>query len=272
MLKLGHIIYSNCFPPHAGIVTKKVAFPYTLVDGVPTELNHMLYEGAVDVSPSSSIEYAMNPGRYLLLPDLSITSKTKVMSILLESRVPIEELNDKIVALTTASATSVVLLRILLEVRYGVNPAYIVYEQGVEDPADRADALLTIGDLAIRKAPVSKYPYRYDLAELWHEWTGLPFVFALWQVNDRKYIHKDLSRLYDILMESRAYGLSHLRELADTTAARFDIPAPSLLEYWSLFNYGFGESERKGLLTYYGYAAEIGAIDAVTDLRFWSKD
>jgi hypothetical protein len=32
---------------------------------------------------------------------------------------------------------------------YGVNPGYILYEQGVEDPADRADASLTIGDLAI---------------------------------------------------------------------------------------------------------------------------
>ncbi len=270
MLKLGHIIYSNCFPPHAGIVTRKVAFPFKLVDGIPTELNHMLYEGAVDVSPSSSIEYAMNPGRYLLMPDLSITSKNKVMSILFESKVPIEELNNKVVALTTASATSVVLLRILLEIRFGVNPGYILYEQGAEDPADRADALLTIGDLAIRKASSSNYPHRYDLAELWHAWTGLPFVFALWQVNDRKRLHRDLARLYDILMESRAYGLSHLRELAETTTERFNLPAPALLDYWKLFSYGFGKEEQKGLLTYYGYAAEIGAIEIVTDLRFWT--
>ena len=97
-----------------------VPFPFKLVEGIPTELNRLLYEGKVDVSPSSSIEYAMNPGRYLLLPNLSITSKNKVMSILLESKVPIEELNKKVVALTTASATSVVLLRILLEVRHDV--------------------------------------------------------------------------------------------------------------------------------------------------------
>lgn len=271
MIRLGHIVYSNCFPPHAGIVTQKVAFPFKLVEGIPTQLNRMLYEGSIDVSPSSSIEYAMNPGRYILLPDLSITSKTKVMSILLESKVPVEELDGKVVALTTASATSVVLLRILLELRYGLSPGYILYEQGMEDPGDRADAMLTIGDLAIRRASSSAYPHQYDLGEVWHEFTGLPFVFALWQVNDRKKVHKELGRLYDILMESRAYGLSHLRELAENTTGRFNLPAEVLFEYWNLFSYSFGEAEQKGLLTYYGYAAEIGAIEAVTDLRFWRR-
>ncbi|HET7319458.1 MAG TPA: menaquinone biosynthesis protein [Nitrospirota bacterium] len=272
MLKLGHIVYSNCYPPHAGILTRKVAFPFKLVEGIPTQLNRLLYEGGVDVSPSSSIEYAMNPGRYLLMPDLSITSKSRVMSILLESNVPIEELHDRVVALTTASATSVVLLRILLEVRYGAKPGYVLYEQGAEEPPEQAVAALTIGDLAIRKSGASKYAYRYDLGRLWHDFTGLPFVFALWQVNDRKNVHKELERLYDILIESRAYGLAHLAEIAEAETGRFNLPAPVLMEYWKLFSYELGEEERKGLLAFYGYAAEIGAIEAVTELRFWSKD
>lgn len=272
MLKLGHIIYSNCFPPHAGIITRKVAFPFELVEGIPTVLNRMLFEGAVDVSPSSSIEYAMNPGKYLILPDLSITSKSKVMSILLESKLPIEQLDKKTVAMTTASATSVVLLRILIERRYRVTPAYIPYEQGVEDPMGHADARLTIGDLAIRRAAASPFPYCYDLGALWHDFTGLPFVFALWQVRYRSNIHKDLERLYDIIKASREYGVSHLRELASAYAGQFTIPDSVLLEYWNLFSYRFGEEEQQGLITYYRYAAEIGAIDMVNDLHFWTAD
>jgi chorismate dehydratase len=180
-------------------------------------------------------------------------------------------LNKKTVALTTASATSIVLLRILLEIRHSAVPLYIRYEQGVENPKDRADAILTIGDLALMKAPSPDYPYRYDLGELWREFTGLPFVFALWQVNSKKPVHKELSRLYDILMESRAYGLSHLPELAGESADRCGIPEPALLEYWDLFSYGFGEEERKGLMAYYQYAAELGAIKPVKDLRIWAK-
>lgn len=272
MLTLGHILFSNCFPPHAGIVLRKIAFPFKLVEGIPSQLNRMLYEGSIDVSPSSSIEYAVNPGRYLLMPGLSITSKTKVMSILLESTVPIEELRNKTVALTSASATSVILLRILLELRYGVNPGYISYQQGAEDPAGRVDAVLTIGDLAIRRAAASTYRHCYDLAQLWYEFTGLPFVFALWQANARKNLHEDLVRLYDIVRESKAYGLAHLPELAETAQDRFQLPASVLLEYWKLFSYDFGEAEQKGLLTYYGYAAEIGAIKTVTELRFLQPD
>jgi len=271
MLKLGHIVYSNCFPPHAGIVLKKVPFPFTLVEGIPTRLNRMLAEGAIDVSPSSSIEFAANRGRYMLLPDLSITSKARVMSILLESAVPIEELHDKVVAMTTASATSIVLLRILLEIRFGVNPRYISYEQGAEDPFGSADAMLTIGDLAIRRASTSRFAYQYDLGDLWHTFTGLPFVFALWQVNYRKNIHKDLERLYDILMESKAYGTSNLQELAGMTTDRFNLPATVLFEYWNLFSYAFSDEERKGLLAFYGYAAEINAIEPVTDLIIWAR-
>ncbi len=48
--------------------------------------------------------------------------------------------------------------------------------------------------------------------------------------------------------------------LPTSEQGRFDLPAPVLVEYWKLFSYGFGEEERKGLLTFYGYAAEIGAI------------
>lgn len=271
MLKLGHIIYSNCFPPHAGIITKTVPFPFKLVEGIPTELNRLLYEGKVDVSPSSSIEYAMHPGRYHLFPTLSITSKNKVMSILLESKVPIEELDKRVVALTTASATSVVLLRILLELRYGIDPGYTRYEQGVEDPSGQVDAMLTIGDMALTKAPVQGFVHRYDLGELWHEFTGLPFVFALWQVNCKKNIDRDIASLYDILITSRAYGLSHLRELAGSQSGRFNITEEMLLLYWNSFSYGLGNEEQKGLLAFYEYAAEIGAIEPVTALRFWTK-
>ena len=272
MLKLGHIIYSNCFPIHAGIVTNKIPFPFKIVEGIPTELNRLLAEGGVDVSPSSSIEYAVNAGRYLILPGFSITSRNRVMSIILQSRVPMSELDNRTVALTSASATSVVLLRILLELQSGASPRFFLYEQGVEEPSGQADAILTIGDLALKKSGTAEFPHVYDLGEVWHEFTGLPFVFALWQVNYKKNIDKELSVLYDILVQSKAYGLSHLRELAREHAFRFGIPPETLIEYWNVFSYDLGESEQKGLSSFYKYAAEIGAIETAPDLKFWRKE
>jgi len=272
MLKLGHIIYSNCFPPHAGILMNAVPFPFQLVEGIPTQLNRMLEDGFLDVSPSSSIEYGIHADRYLILPGFSITSRKNVMSILLESRVPIEDLNNKVVALTSASATSVILLRILLEMRYKARPSYIMFQQGIEDPGDKAAAMLTIGDFAITRREAALYPYRYDLGELWNGFTGLPFVFALWQVNDSREIRKDLKQLYNILRESKTYGLENLDELARKTSSRFNLAAATLQEYWKLFSYDFGPEEQQGLVTFYGYAAELGAIAPVTELHFWAGD
>jgi chorismate dehydratase len=271
MLRLGHIIYSNCFPPHAGIVTGKTAFPFKIVEGIPTMLNRMLYEGKIDVSPSSSIEYALNAGRYVLLPDLSITSRDRVMSIILQSRLPINDLDEKNVALTTASATSVILLRILLDLQWDVHPRFTTFEQNLDNPFEKADAALFIGDLALKLKASLSHPYLYDLGALWHEFTGLPFVFALWQVNYRKNIDKELNVLYDILLQSKSYGLENIAELANAHAQRFGIPVQVLIDYWTSFSYSLGEDEKKGLLAFYGYAAEIGAIERVKDLRFWGR-
>ncbi len=271
MLKLGHIIYSNTVPVHAGILSGEVKFPFTLVEGIPTELNRLLSEGGLDVSPSSSIEFASNPGRYLIMPGFSITSLNNAMSIILQSRLPMDQLNGKTVALTTASATSVVLLRILLELKHSISPGYTHFEQGKDSPYDRADAVLLIGDQALKRPQAAGFDYEYDLGGLWREFTGLPFIFALWQINYKKNLDKDLSSLYSILRESKAYGLSHLPELAREHSGRFGIPPSKLLDYWNSFSFDFGPYEQKGLMTYYGYAAEIGAVKPVTELRFWSE-
>jgi len=272
MLKLGHIVYSNCYPVHAGILNGVIPCPFEVIRGIPTELNRYLAEGKIDVSPSSSIEYAVHSPKYVLLPDLSITSTNRVMSILLESRVPLKDLNGRTVALTTASATSIVLLRIILELFEGSNVDYLQYDQGSEDPYGRADAVLTIGDLALKRFAAPAFPHAYDLGELWHRHTGLPFVFALWQVNYRNNLERDLARLYDILMESKRYGLSRLQELADGSSGTFGLAPATLVTYWKAFSYGFGPEEQRGLLTYYGYAAELGVIDSVPDLRIWKRE
>ncbi len=271
MLKLGHIIYSNCYPVHAGILNGIVPCPFEVVSGYPTQLNRYLADGAIDVSPSSSIEYAIHSDKYSLLPDLSITSRTRVMSILLECKARLADLSGRTVALTTASATSVVLLRIILELFVGLKVNYLTYDQRSEDPYSRADAVLTIGDLALKRSAAPAFAHAYDLGELWYRHTGLPFVFALWQVNYRKNLEPDLARLYDILMESKRYGSSRLEELAEKSSGTFGLAAETLVSYWNNFSYEFGPEEQKGLLSYYSYAAGLGVIDSVPDLRIWKR-
>jgi chorismate dehydratase len=101
-----------------------------VIRGVP-ELNQALAEGRIDAAPCSSIEYARRAGRYRLLP-LTIASRGPVQSILFEADRPPAELGAAAIGLPTASATAVVLLRILLERRWGIAPRYLRFEQTTE--------------------------------------------------------------------------------------------------------------------------------------------
>jgi len=78
-------------------------------------------------------------------------------------------------------ATSVHLLSVLLEKKYGVHARFERLHQGVNS-YDGLDAVLLIGDEALRrnKHGLDGFELVYDLAREWYEWQKLPFVFAVW--------------------------------------------------------------------------------------------
>ena len=181
-LRLGHIVYSNCFPVHARLLDVGAPEWIDIVQGVPSHLNALLERGEIDVAPCSSIEFARNADRYRVLPDLVIGARGPVRSIVFATTRPPQELDGALVAMPTASATSVVLLKVLLRLRWGVQPRFRWFDQAAEDPfAAGADAALFIGDVALRTDLYPRVPLRFDLGEQWWAHTGLPFAFAVWQ-------------------------------------------------------------------------------------------
>jgi chorismate dehydratase len=268
-LKLGNIIYSNCFPVHAGLIDGAVEGGPELVDGVPSYLNGLLERGDIDVSPSSSIEYARNAERYRIIPDFVIGSRGAVRSILFVGDRDPRDLGDATVAMPTASATSVVLLKILLRIRWGVRPRTVWFDQAREDPFEQgADAALFIGDVALRPELHPERRVRFDLGAEWWDQTGLPFAFAVWQAAGGS--DDELRALHGQLLRSREHGLAHREALAARYARHFGFPAPFLASYWSDLTYVLDDSMTEGLRTFYRYAAEIGEIDRAPELR-WAE-
>ena len=115
------------------------------------------------------------------MPNIAIASRGPVLSVTLFSRVPWAEIRR--VALDDGSRTSAALTQILLRKRYGVQPEIVPLplDQRAEDVD--ADAVLLIGDRAMR-ACLPGFAHAYDLGQEWHDWTGLPFVYAVWAVRD----------------------------------------------------------------------------------------
>jgi chorismate dehydratase len=265
MIRLGHIDYSNCVPVHA-LLLEQGARDVQLVRDVPSRLNEALATGAIDVAPCSSIEYARHTGEYVILPGHAIGSAGAVQSILLESAVPLEQLDGAVIAVPTASATSVVLLRALLELRAGVYPRYEWFDQaaGSDPVADGAAAALRIGDSALARV-VPPGSTVLDLGAAWWSWTGLPFAFAVWQVR-RDADPSEVRRLARLLNESHTWFNEHAEQLAIRYAPRFGLASDRLLRYWHSLRFDLDPSMQQGLLHFYGLAAELGEAPRIAVL------
>ncbi len=228
---------------------------FELKKAVPTELNRALLAGELDLSLVSSVFYLEHQDYLEPLPDFAVAVLGRVYSVNLFSRMPFEQARR--IALTTESATSVRLLKLLL----GEDRVYERVEGGLE-LLERYDGVLLIGDRAIRAyaellpsplESVHDLPERpggvhvTDLAEAWYRRTRLPFVFAVWAHP------KDAPPPPGVLAElrrARREGLAHLGEVARTESKRLGIAWPLLLHYLWNFRYHFEAPDREGLAAF----------------------
>lgn len=271
MIRLGHIEYSNCFPLHAEALAGGIP-NVEVVRGTPSELNRALAAGDIDIAPASSIEYARHAERYRVLPDFVIGSDGPIHSILLESTRPIEELTASRIAVPTASATSVVLLKILLRLKYRL-PAefeWFAQEAGHDPVQDGAAAALWIGDVALsRSFPSDRL--MYDLGSEWTEWTNLPFAFALWQTTLPAERYDELQPLTASFAASRARFRERPAELAEQHAPMLRLQPQRLARYWKTLRYELDPAMQKGLLHFYRLAHDLGEAPRVERIAWASQ-
>jgi chorismate dehydratase len=251
-MKIGRIGYINCAPVYGAIDRGVVSLPPggELVTGTPAELNDLLVAGELDVSVISAIEYARHARDLVLLPDLAISCDGPVRSVALFSRRTVGQLDGRTVLLSASSRTSVALLELLCRDVWKIKPRFAEARAEAQDlealSALPHEAVLVIGDAALKLAGAGVYPHRYDLGEEWKRWTGKPFVFAVWAAT-RVASPAAVQRGHTALLESRSWGLSHLDELATETAASTRLPVQTCREYLSGLDYAFTDRHRSAL-------------------------
>ena len=182
--RVGHIQFLNCLPLYWGLMRSGALLGVDLHKDTPDRLNDALVAGDLDIGPISLVEYLRHADELLLLPDLAVGSDGPVLSVNVVSTVAAGRAGRRRVALGSTSRTGVLLARMLLESRYGVQPEYFRCPPDLTEMLLEADAAVLIGDVALRAR--SEAPRRglvvTDLGEAWREWTGLPMVFAVWAV------------------------------------------------------------------------------------------
>ncbi len=120
--RVGHIQFLNCLPLYWGLTHTGALLDVELTKDTPDRLNDALIAGDLDIGPISVVEYLRHADELLVLPDLAVGSDGPVLSVVLVSAVPVEEIGS--VALGSTSRTSVLLARLLLEQTHGLRPSY----------------------------------------------------------------------------------------------------------------------------------------------------
>lgn len=275
-MRIGRIPYINCYPVYGAIDRGIVPLHGEIVDGVPSALNRQMAEGTLDVSVISAVEYARDAKRYLLLPDLAITSDGPVRSVVLFSKRPASELQGRRVLVSKSSMTSVALLELLFQNVWDAKPAFIPADAELADMdkfgEEEHDARLVIGDAALHlwsrlrtpeayepHAGLSAYKYAYDLGAEWKSWTGLPFVFAVWVAQRATPVQYSLA-VHANLIQSRDWGIRHLETLAAQAAVATGVRKQVCLEYLSGLDYGLSYEHLAGLTEFFRRLVAAGRV------------
>ncbi len=252
--RMGRMAYINTLPIDWGLVSSSLGKLVELRRGTPTALNRLLAEGRLDVSPVSSIAAAERPDEWLVLGGLCIGCRGKVGSVILRSDRPVAELHGGTVAVTSASATAVKLLDLLLKDHWRV-------DAGLVPEGERADAELLIGDTALKVVQSERKSFAYDLGEAWKEYSGQGFVFGLWCVRRlfaTEYPEETLA-MYHLLQASYAMGRSDMSQVCIEASRSTGLAVERVSCYFGHLMYDLDESLWRGLntfLTSLGYSAD----------------
>ena len=168
---IGRVSFINCEPLFHGLDKT-----WNILPAPPSWLTGLLLRKDCILAPIPAADYAKNSDKLVLVPDLAISSKGEVGSVLLFGGMPLEEM--KTIALPSDSATSVTLLRYLVSKR-GLSPKYVEMGPDLHGMLNECDGCLLIGDRALESA--REYPelVELDLGLEWKKVSGHPMVFGV---------------------------------------------------------------------------------------------
>lgn len=262
-VRIGAVNYLNTKPLIHEL--EQLAPQAELILDVPSRLADMLGRGELDVGLIPIIEYFRGHG-YRVVPDIAIASNGPVLSVTLFSRKPWREIRR--VALDEGSRTSAALCQVLLRRRYGVKPEVLPLPMDAEAENADADAVLLIGDRAMR-ACLPGFAHAYDLGQEWHDWTSLPFVYAVWAVREGV----DLGPVADALAEAKRRGCAQIGPIASREAPGLHLDAGFCRRYLAnIIRFDLGPREQAGLHHYYMLACELGLARRGVNLQFYDQE
>ncbi|MCB1215216.1 MAG: hypothetical protein KDK66_07050 [Deltaproteobacteria bacterium] len=251
-LKIGSVPYLNAKPLLYGLEENP---DFQLHLAPPAQLVPQVFKGSLDLALLPVVALLEHP-ELKLIPGTGIASQGEVQSVRVFFKHQYSNLlNCHTFCLDKDSQTSSWLLKVLLKKKYNRDLEEI---QWVEDP-NQAEACLLIGDPALKQWHEGQVSL--DLSQEWHNYTGLPFVFAAWMSS------QDLSpSILQILSQAKQSGKNAIPSIAQKQKI---LPPDLVLDYLShAIHYDLKSAELLGLKLFLEWVEELGEKNYDTRLRF----
>jgi chorismate dehydratase len=271
LIRIGHNPNTNMLPMFFYLPHQHKLLEW--VTSEPTGHNAMLAEKLIDTAPISAFSYGQHWREYYILPDLSVSTRGRVGSILLFSKYPLDQLDGKKIALTSQSATSVNLVKIILQRFYGVSPEYFTRDAGLEEMLQEADAGLLIADRAIKAAASQPDVHVFDLGQEWLKQTGCSMTYAVWAFPKVLVQEKgeELREVHSLLLDSKQKALRDIDKVVEACVKMLGGTQEFWQDYFAQFKYELGEDLQEGLNRYFALCYEEGLLPEKPELEFWPE-
>jgi chorismate dehydratase len=287
-LRISIVQYLNTAPLVWGFTNGPLRGKYELSFTVPSLCAEALRSGAADVAIIPAIEYQRIEG-LAVLPDLAISSKQRVRSLLLIAKKPIDQVQR--IALDQSSRSTQALTRILCAEHWKIRPELFEVAPEVRGMLEQADAAMLIGDPALRISIAAEGESKlglfgeticqgatlgisseeilhvYDLVSEWKRFTGLPAVLAIWAAK-RDVVTPELAADF---AASRDFGMEQIADISLEAAHELGLPAQTLESYLrENIDFTLDEANQRGLELYFQKAARLGLIPEAKPIE-WAQ-
>ena len=253
---LNSVPFYNSFSDYSNVVK--------LAPLAPRVFGKLAGQGSVAAGPMSLRDYMSMSDDFEKL-GFGVAVKGKANSVLLFSKYDWRELGGKKIAITSETSTSVELLRVLLENRFGISNYSFDRTNRSDRSYDTFDAVLLIGDEALQKAyggGIAGFDKVFDLAEEWCSWKEMPFVFAVWAIrkNTPELARKEIIHSLEASLEN---AKDQFGELGREHGARLGMSEAEVADYLSQFHYRFSIDEHAAMAEFEMEYASLASANVI---------
>lgn len=207
--RIGLVNFLNSYPFRYGLEQKRIDFQ----TAVPSLIAKDLAENKLDIGLVPLVAFHDN-AQWNRINNFGIVSSKKVKTVLLCANKPLEE-----IVTIQADSDSLTSNRLCYVIFNSFLNRKIVWDTSIN-----VDAMVRIGDKAFEID--ARFPYVYDMAELWKKYTNLPFVFAVWVAN--KELEADFIAHFNLALE---FGIENIAKSVTKYQDLIDISLAEAVDY-----------------------------------------